>query len=325
MMIMGACLGALLCAFWAVCLWILWCLPRWSMNENYHEHVVASEFLIDKFRLDSWWFGLPLLLRGPLLSLPLLLFTNNPASQVVLMSLMLIIYVVLLSLAWPFKVPILNAVDAACTWALILLILGGSLHLPPMDEEMLMSAAVSTVGSIIFAAVAVMGAMIAVIWAGTVHIRKGAERRFGILDLAFLPKHDDLALSLQFSARNILSMDYAELSEQLRTLASFDVKLLHTSLLLLELEVVPEHVSQGRDGALSGKPSRVRSFRSSSSLRSASSLRSTSTLLSNGGLPSETNLDVRTRGIASPAETPAPFDAVQVIREDADGNVAVAM
>ncbi|CAE7502468.1 unnamed protein product, partial [Symbiodinium necroappetens] len=134
MMIMGTCLGALLCAFWAICVWILWRLPSWSMTENYQHHVAASEFLIDKFRLDSWWFGLPLLLRGPLLSLPLLLFTNNPATQVVMMSLTLIAYVVLLSLAWPFKVPILNAVDAACTWALILLILGGSLHLPAMDE-----------------------------------------------------------------------------------------------------------------------------------------------------------------------------------------------
>ncbi|CAE7525345.1 unnamed protein product, partial [Symbiodinium sp. CCMP2592] len=206
---------------------------------NYQRHVAASEFLIDKFRLDSWWFGLPLLLRGPLLSLPLLLFTNNPATQVVLMSLTLIAYVVLLSLAWPFKVPILNAVDAACTWALILLILGGSLHLPPMDEEMLMSAAVSTVGSVIFAAVALMGALTAVIWAGAVHVRTPAERRFGILDLAFLPKHSELAESVHLTARKLLSMDYDELSEQLRMLPSFDTKLLHTSLHLLELEVLP--------------------------------------------------------------------------------------
>ena len=44
MMIMGTCLGALLCAFWAMCVWILWRLPSWSLNESYHEHVVASEF-----------------------------------------------------------------------------------------------------------------------------------------------------------------------------------------------------------------------------------------------------------------------------------------
>ncbi|CAE7832841.1 unnamed protein product, partial [Symbiodinium sp. KB8] len=32
MMIMGTCLGALLCAFWAICVWILWRLPSWSMT-----------------------------------------------------------------------------------------------------------------------------------------------------------------------------------------------------------------------------------------------------------------------------------------------------
>ncbi|CAE7581088.1 unnamed protein product [Symbiodinium sp. CCMP2592] len=271
MMIMGTCLGALLCAFWAMCIWILWRLPSWSLNENYHEHVVASEFLIDKFRLDSWWFGLPLLLRGPLMSLPLLLFTNNPASQVVLMSLTLIAYIVLLSLAWPFKVPLLNAVDATCTWALILLILGGSLHLPPMDEEMLASAAVSTVGSVIFAAAVLTSAVFAVMCVGAVQLRTGQERRFAILDLARLPHHDDLAVSLQLTAGKLAQMDHDVLSEQLHFLASFDMKLLHTSLSMLALEVVPEELSHGlaHQGVSRIRKSRSQ-LRSNSSLRSAS-------------------------------------------------------
>eukprot|EP00439_Symbiodinium_sp_Y106_P056578 s251_g7.t4 len=274
MMIMGTCLGALLCAFWAMCVWILWRLPSWSLNESYHEHVVASEFLIDKFRLDSWWFGLPLLLRGPLMSLPLLLFTNNPASQVVLMSLTLIAYIVLLSLAWPFKVPLLNAVDATCTWALILLILGGSLHLPPMDEEMLTSAAVSTVGSVIFAAAALTSAVFAVMCVGAVQLRTGKERRFAILDLARIPHHNDLAVSLQLTGGKVAQMDHVVLSEQLQFLASFDMKLLHTSLSMLALEVVPEELSHGL--AHQGV-SRIRKNRShASSLRSSSSLRSAS-------------------------------------------------
>ena len=94
MLVMGSCLCALLIAFSCVCVWLLWSLPRFSMNEKYHDYVVASQFLIDKFRLDAWWFGLPLLLRGALLSFPLTLFTNNPASQVIAMTCILIIYMV---------------------------------------------------------------------------------------------------------------------------------------------------------------------------------------------------------------------------------------
>ena len=180
-----------------------------------------------------------------------------------------------LRLAWhPLEVPLLNAVDATCTWALILLILGGSLHLPPMDEEMLTSAAVSTVGSVIFAAAALTSAVFAVMCVGAVQLRTGKERRFAILDLARIPHHDDLAVSLQLTGGKVAQMDHVVLSEQLQFLASFDMKLLHTSLSMLALEVVPEELSHGL--AHQGV-SRIRKNRShASSLRSSSSLRSAS-------------------------------------------------
>ena len=139
---------------------------------------------------------------------------------------------------------------------------------------MLTSAAVSTVGSVIFAAAALTSAVFAVMCVGAVQLRTGKERRFAILDLARLPHHDDLAVSLQLTGGKLAQMDHVVLSEQLQFLASFDMKLLHASLSMLALEVVPEELSHGL--AHQGV-SRIRQNRShASSLRSSSSLRSAS-------------------------------------------------
>ena len=44
--------------------------------------VVSSAFLFNRFRRDRWWYGVPLLLRGPMLSLSVVCATNFPAAQV---------------------------------------------------------------------------------------------------------------------------------------------------------------------------------------------------------------------------------------------------
>lgn len=38
-------------------------------------------FLINRFRSDRWWFGVPLLMRGPLLSLPVVWAADFPEAQ----------------------------------------------------------------------------------------------------------------------------------------------------------------------------------------------------------------------------------------------------
>lgn len=72
-----------------------------------------------RFRLDKWWFGIPLLLRGPLMSLVVTCATNFPAAQVCLNSLILTIYIVIQAMARPWKVPLLNWVDACISVLLI--------------------------------------------------------------------------------------------------------------------------------------------------------------------------------------------------------------
>lgn len=269
MLVMGSCLCALLIAFSCVCVWLLWSLPRFSMNEKYHDYVVASQFLIDKFRLDAWWFGLPLLLRGALLSFPLTLFTNNPASQVISMTCILIIYMVFLSLAWPFKVPLLNAVETACGWALILLILGGALHLPQMDTEMLFSAAIVTVGSLLVALVVLLGSVLSVGCTGARNLRASDGSRFRLLDLAQLPEYHELADLIHETAIHLVDLKHDGLTEELGTLPPFDLKLLHACMSMIALEVIPGAETLAKK--VTRSPSRIRRTRSNVSLASSQS------------------------------------------------------
>lgn len=85
----------------------------------FHHRVQSFNFLTFRFRLDKWWFGIPLLLRGPLMSLVVTCATNFPAAQVCLNSLILTIYIVIQAMARPWKVPLLNWVDACISVLLI--------------------------------------------------------------------------------------------------------------------------------------------------------------------------------------------------------------
>ena len=64
-----------------------------------------------RFRLDKWWFGLPLLLRGPLMSLVVTCATDFVEAQVCLIVLILTGYALIQATARPWKAPILNWMD----------------------------------------------------------------------------------------------------------------------------------------------------------------------------------------------------------------------
>ena len=51
--------------------------------------MAAVRFLVFRFRLDSWWFGVPLLVRGPLINLPVVLATDFPPIQIVCIGMIL--------------------------------------------------------------------------------------------------------------------------------------------------------------------------------------------------------------------------------------------
>ena len=96
--------------FLAIVTYATFALPSWS-SRMLRERVQSFNFLTYRFRLDKWWFGLPLLLRGPLMSLVVTCATDFVDVQVCLIVLVLTGYALIQATARPWKAPILNWMD----------------------------------------------------------------------------------------------------------------------------------------------------------------------------------------------------------------------
>ncbi|CAJ1368857.1 unnamed protein product [Effrenium voratum] len=117
MFALGVALLCLLSAFLAACLLLAWRAPL--MAQRSKAHVLQSmRFLIGRFREDHWWFGAALLPRGLLLSLAIALATDHPYIQMILIALVVLCYLIVQLVTWPWKLPALNFFDAAIGAAL---------------------------------------------------------------------------------------------------------------------------------------------------------------------------------------------------------------
>ena len=147
--------------------------------------VQSARFLLGRFRLDVWWYGVPLLLRGalsappcnsafpprsmvkwvggatdqgPLLALPVVFFPDTPALQVLCCQCILISYVSLQLLSWPWKAPILNIVDFTTCFLLAVLVMVTGFYVPAVTGDTLqtMQAFSVLILAAIFGVVALM-------------------------------------------------------------------------------------------------------------------------------------------------------------------------
>eukprot|EP00913_Durusdinium_trenchii_P003767 g3488.t1 len=105
-------------SFLAMCSWAVCKLPRWSTSN--FDAVKSVAFLFARFRMDRWWFGVPLLLRGPLLSLCVVAATDFPPAQTTGGIFIIAAFLLLQVMAWPWKLPLLNILD---TWVSVILLM----------------------------------------------------------------------------------------------------------------------------------------------------------------------------------------------------------
>eukprot|EP00913_Durusdinium_trenchii_P010365 g9718.t1 len=122
MAIFGTALMAIfVVGFLCLCMFASWKLPTWSADGRF-ELVQSFTFLTSKFRLNTWWFGIALLLRGMCLSITVVLGTNQPEVQVALARVTLLIYLCSMVLVWPWKARALNLADTVLNSCLLLLV-----------------------------------------------------------------------------------------------------------------------------------------------------------------------------------------------------------
>ena len=77
------------CIFLAICTYLVITAPK-KLSEGSKIHLTSARFLFFRFRPDRWWYGLPVLLKGLALSMPLVAATDDPQLQAFLSVLVLV-------------------------------------------------------------------------------------------------------------------------------------------------------------------------------------------------------------------------------------------
>jgi len=248
-------------------------VPKWSAQRQDHL-VAAMRFLVFRFRLDSWWFGVPLLVRGPLINLPVVLATDFPPIQVVCIAMILTTMMVLQMLSWPWKVPMLNLTDCIVSFCMVLLVTTSTLYLNVVDETMYQFATIVTTAMLSGIAVAI-GIMVFMTVAALFNrVALGGKQELKFFSLGSVPSSDDLSKKVKAMADELELIEFEELQNKLSDLSVFDVHKVTTCITLLATEVAPPAEdgvtfkfnkrigSSSFDPALKRQPRSLRSTRS---------------------------------------------------------------
>ncbi|CAE6960361.1 sphX [Symbiodinium natans] len=128
MVIFGVMMTGIMLIYWATLLWCTVQAPKRSAKADFF-FLQATRFLFFRFRTDYWWYGTWFILRGPLLSLPVVIFTDLPQVQLFIMTAVLETYMVVQLMTWPWKTPLINLADGAMSMMMILLLSIGAAFL----------------------------------------------------------------------------------------------------------------------------------------------------------------------------------------------------
>ncbi|CAK9109990.1 unnamed protein product [Durusdinium trenchii] len=228
-----ALLSVFVVGFFVYCCFGAWKVPYWSSQQQQHL-VKAFLFLIGKFRLDVWWFGLFLLVRGLGFSLAIVLATESPQLQVAIASILTSIYLFVLTLTRPWKAPIINVGDIALCNALLLLINQAVHPNSPVDLQFADDFS-AVIVVLIIAILSLMGALclIALIFG----------RRFGIgenlLNLTRVGHvHGKVATALKECVQELMKIEENQLSEDLGKMNIYNLMALQGAISAVFVDVL---------------------------------------------------------------------------------------
>ncbi|CAK9080139.1 unnamed protein product [Durusdinium trenchii] len=118
MQVFGGCLLALGLIFLSICtVWTIMA-PQWSSTSSGGK-LGQVNFLIRRFQPSTWWFGLFLLARGPLLSMPTIIAPDSSSLQLSMMLMVLVVSLCVQATVQPWQTPWLNLADTTAVAALV--------------------------------------------------------------------------------------------------------------------------------------------------------------------------------------------------------------
>lgn len=224
--------------FLVLCSYAIVQMPKWSSQKRF-TLVNAFRFLVFRFRMDSWWFGLPMLVRGPLLSFPVVVATDYPPVQIVSIALCLAALMVTQMRSWPWKVPLLNVTDAVVSFCIVLLVTTSTLYLKAVVGPMAVFAELISTAmlSLIFVAITLMFVMTgsALFYRSAM----GGQKEFAAFNMGSVPASKMIAKEMKMMVEKLERIEQENLEGRIGGLAVFDLKKVTGVITLLANEVAP--------------------------------------------------------------------------------------
>lgn len=224
--------------FLAVCIYAAYMMPAWSSGDKRHM-VQSFRFLVFRFRLDSWWYGVPLLVRGPLLSLPIALATDFPPVQTIMVNVILSVFMLVETLSWPWKVPLLNLVDMWMSLCLMLLVTGSALYVDTVTGDM--QAFASTFSTVVMGGIGLAMAMMGIVAVGALVHRTamGGAQEYAVFNLGQVPAASLVKERMLNLSKELLRLDETWVQGRITSMSAFDIRLITACITLLAIDLVP--------------------------------------------------------------------------------------
>lgn len=228
--------------FLSMCIYAAYMMPKWSAGDN-RALVQSFRFLVFRFRLDSWWYGVPLLVRGPLLSLPIVLATDYPPVQTIMINVILAIFLIIETLSWPWKVPLLNLMDMWMTLCLMLLVTGSALYVTVSGAMATFASGFST--AVMGCIGAAMVVMFIVAVSALVHrAAMGGATEYAIFNLGRVADAKLVRERLQKISTELLRLDEGWMNMRIQSMSAFDIRLITSCITLLAIDFVPHKANE---------------------------------------------------------------------------------
>jgi len=236
MMTIGLPLLLLTAGFYAACIFSAVVAPRMA-KDGRAPFMQSVRFLLFRFRPDVWWWGLVLMMRAMLMSLAPVIATDDPRVQMVFMGLIIATFLALQVYFWPWKVPLLNLLDAVISVAFLIIIAivstfintGSPESLTPQSEAVFTGVMLVLVGLLYASCAALVIMAFTAIW-----LKGPMGSPTDSFNLRRAPNLELLSVLFHQTTQKVSTMPLESTEKVLSSLPIYDLNLMERVITLIE-------------------------------------------------------------------------------------------
>lgn len=181
---------------------------------------------------------MPLLLRGPLLALTVVLAPDYPAVQCLGCQIILMTFMAVQIYKWPWKAPILNVVDMVICFLLAILVVVAGFYVPAASGGLLTFFEIFSmvVFALLFGVVGIM--ILASVLALFYRAAIGSQKELKIMTVGATPPPTEIASELFNMIAALAGKPTEHLAQKMEKLGVYDLQTLKVAIAVLRSEVV---------------------------------------------------------------------------------------